>query len=113
MPRQLEGSADLGERVARLAAAAPAKATWRSSGRRGTDSSWPKTTARSAWPRPPARDFAGPRLSTFRDVLGKEAAVERVEHIVQGDRRCLYRISPRRCCSPRRRENTANEDDKP
>jgi predicted ArsR family transcriptional regulator len=33
-------------------------------------------------------------LDLFRRVLGADIAVERVEHIVSGDRRCAYRITP-------------------
>jgi predicted ArsR family transcriptional regulator len=32
-------------------------------------------------------------LATFRDVLGEECRVERVEHILSGARRCAYRIA--------------------
>lgn len=38
--------------------------------------------------------FCRAELRTFEEVL--EADVERVEHIVEGARRCLYRIRPRR-----------------
>ena len=37
--------------------------------------------------------FCRAELDTFREVLGPGASVERTEHIVQGDRRCAYRIS--------------------
>ena len=33
-------------------------------------------------------------LDLFRRVLGPDIGVERVEHIVSGDRRCAYRITP-------------------
>ena len=33
-------------------------------------------------------------LEVFRAVLGTGVVVERVEHIMQGDRRCAYRIQP-------------------
>lgn len=33
-------------------------------------------------------------LEVFRSVLGTSVVVERVEHIMQGDRRCAYRIQP-------------------
>ncbi|WP_416672754.1 helix-turn-helix transcriptional regulator [Egbenema bharatensis] len=32
-------------------------------------------------------------LEVFRSVLGKTVTVERIEHILQGDRRCAYRIT--------------------
>lgn len=31
-------------------------------------------------------------LEMFRTVLGSDVSVERVEHLVQGDRRCAYRV---------------------
>ena len=34
-------------------------------------------------------------LSLFRAVLGDDVSVERVEHILSGDRCCAYRISER------------------
>src|SRR5256885_636838 len=37
--------------------------------------------------------FCRAELETFRAVLGPDASVERTEHIVQGDRRCAYRVS--------------------
>lgn len=37
--------------------------------------------------------FCRAELALFRDVLGPDAAVERVEHIAAGARRCAYRIS--------------------
>jgi predicted ArsR family transcriptional regulator len=32
-------------------------------------------------------------LEVFRTVLGSAVTVERMEHILQGDRRCAYRVS--------------------
>ena len=37
--------------------------------------------------------FCRAELDTFREVLGPDVSVEREEHIVQGDRRCAYRIA--------------------
>jgi predicted ArsR family transcriptional regulator len=37
--------------------------------------------------------FCRAELETFQEVLGPDASVERTEHIVQGDRRCAYRVS--------------------
>lgn len=34
-------------------------------------------------------------LQVFREVLGREVEVERVEHILTGDRRCVYRVARR------------------
>ena len=53
------------------------------------------TTARSARRRRPARDCAvGAR--TVPRSHGPEGAIERTQHILDGDRRCTYRIDPRR-----------------
>lgn len=38
--------------------------------------------------------FCRAELSVFREVLGAEASVERLEHIISGARRCAYRIAP-------------------
>jgi predicted ArsR family transcriptional regulator len=38
--------------------------------------------------------FCQTELNLFRAVLGPNVSVERVEHIVSGDRRCAYRIRP-------------------
>jgi len=40
------------------------------------------------------RGFCDTELDLFRAVLGRNVQVERVEHIVSGDRRCAYRITP-------------------
>lgn len=37
--------------------------------------------------------FCATELELFRSVLGPGVAVDRVEHIVSGDRRCAYRIA--------------------
>ncbi|KZL21530.1 Helix-turn-helix domain protein [Pseudovibrio axinellae] len=37
--------------------------------------------------------FCRSELELFQDVLGKDVQVERVEHILNGDRRCVYRVS--------------------
>lgn len=37
--------------------------------------------------------LCGAELQVFRAVLGAEVTVERVEHILAGDRRCAYRVS--------------------
>jgi predicted ArsR family transcriptional regulator len=39
--------------------------------------------------------FCAVELEVFRAVLGPEVAVERVDHILAGARRCAYRIAPR------------------
>ena len=38
--------------------------------------------------------FCSTELDLFRSVLGTGVQVERVEHIVSGDRRCAYRVTP-------------------
>ncbi len=38
--------------------------------------------------------FCRSELRLFREVLGPDVAVERVEHLLSGDRRCMYRIKP-------------------
>jgi predicted ArsR family transcriptional regulator len=40
------------------------------------------------------KGFCDTELALFRSVLGPDVGVERVEHIVSGDRRCAYRITP-------------------
>jgi len=40
------------------------------------------------------RGFCATELDLFRAVLGPDVTVERAEHIVSGDRRCVYRIAP-------------------
>ena len=39
--------------------------------------------------------FCSTELDLFRSVLGPDVQVERVEHIVSGDQRCAYRVTPR------------------
>jgi predicted ArsR family transcriptional regulator len=38
--------------------------------------------------------FCSTELDLFRAVLGKDVGIERAEHIVSGDRRCVYRVTP-------------------
>lgn len=38
------------------------------------------------------KGFCAAELELFRSVLGPHIAVERLEHIVSGDRRCSYRV---------------------
>jgi ABC-type histidine transport system ATPase subunit len=40
--------------------------------------------------------FCATELDLFRSVLGSDASVERTEHIVSGDRRCVYRVTAKR-----------------
>jgi predicted ArsR family transcriptional regulator len=41
------------------------------------------------------KGFCATELDLFQAVLGPEVLVERVEHIISGDRRCAYRIRPK------------------
>jgi predicted ArsR family transcriptional regulator len=89
----LEGAADLGERVARLAEARTREGYMAESRAEGegyvlVENHCPICVAATA-----CQGFCRAELDTFRDVLGPDASVERAEHIVVGDRRCVYRIS--------------------
>jgi predicted ArsR family transcriptional regulator len=46
--------------------------------------------------------FCATELDLFRSVLGSDASVERTEHIVSGDRRCVYRVTANRHRARRR-----------
>ena len=37
--------------------------------------------------------FCRAEQETFREVLGPDVSVERIEHITAGDRRCVYHIT--------------------
>jgi predicted ArsR family transcriptional regulator len=52
--------------------------------------------------------FCETELELFRSVLGAEISVERVEHIIAGDRRCAYRITPGTKGARSRRTPTEN-----
>jgi predicted ArsR family transcriptional regulator len=41
------------------------------------------------------RGLCDTELNTFKAVLGRDASVTREEHMMNGDRRCVYRISAR------------------
>ena len=89
----LEGAADLGERVARLAEARTREGYMAESWAEGegyvlVENHCPICVAATA-----CQGFCRAELDTFREVLGPDASVERTEHIVAGDRRCVYRIS--------------------
>ncbi|OWK40797.1 helix-turn-helix transcriptional regulator [Fimbriiglobus ruber] len=108
----LDGSADLGEKVARLAQARTREGYMAESQAEGrgyllVENHCPICVAATA-----CQGFCRAELDTFREVLGQDAAVERTEHIVQGDRRCAYRISlnTRSESEPRRRKS---RDEKP
>src|SRR5262245_32550229 len=89
----LEGSADLGERVARLAEARTREGYMAESAAEGqgyilVENHCPICVAATT-----CQGFCRAELETFRAVLGPDASVERAEHIVAGDRRCAYRIA--------------------
>jgi predicted ArsR family transcriptional regulator len=91
----LEGSADLGERVARLAEARTREGYMAEFWPEGAgyvlvENHCPICVAATA-----CQGFCEAELDTFRAVLGPGASVERTEHIVQGQRRCVYRIRPK------------------
>jgi predicted ArsR family transcriptional regulator len=50
--------------------------------------------------------FCATELQLFQSMLGPEVSVERVEHIVSGDRRCAYRIG---CARPESRQTPTAE----
>lgn len=39
--------------------------------------------------------FCRSELQVFQAAIGEQATVERCEHLISGDRRCVYRISPK------------------
>ena len=91
----LAGAGDLGERVERLAAARTREGYMAESRSDGdgyllVENHCPICVAASA-----CQGFCRTELDVFRAVLGPDVSVERTEHIVSGDRRCAYRISPR------------------
>jgi predicted ArsR family transcriptional regulator len=40
--------------------------------------------------------FCSTELDLFRSVLGRGVSVERAEHIIKGDNRCVYRVKPQK-----------------
>ncbi|SDM19234.1 helix-turn-helix transcriptional regulator [Siphonobacter aquaeclarae] len=41
------------------------------------------------------QNFCKAELSVFREALGSDAEVSRVDHLLSGGRRCAYRVSPK------------------
>ena len=39
--------------------------------------------------------FCRSELAIFQTVLGAQASIERIDHLLAGARRCAYRITPR------------------
>jgi len=46
--------------------------------------------------------FCSTELELFQSVLGRGVSVERAEHIIKGDQRCVYRIQPQRSTKPQK-----------
>jgi predicted ArsR family transcriptional regulator len=89
----LEGARTLAARVARLAeirAREGYMAEWRREGGGFLllEHHCPICTAATA-----CQGFCRSELEIFRDALGRDAVVERVEHLLAGARRCAYRIT--------------------
>jgi predicted ArsR family transcriptional regulator len=40
--------------------------------------------------------FCATELDLFRSVLGPGVTIERAEHIISGDHRCVYRVRPQK-----------------
>jgi predicted ArsR family transcriptional regulator len=94
----LEGAADLGERVARLAEARSregymAECRAEGDGYLLIENHCPICVAATA-----CQGFCRSERDVFQQALGDGVSVERTEHIVSGDRRCAYRVSLK--CAP-------------
>jgi len=88
----LEGAADLGERVARLAEARTREGYMAESWTEGAEHVLAENHCPICVAATSCQGFCRAELDTFRAVLGPDTSVERTEHIVAGDRRCVYRI---------------------
>jgi predicted ArsR family transcriptional regulator len=55
--------------------------------------------------------FCSTELELFRSVLGKGVRVDRTEHIIAGDRRCVYQVTP--TASARRTKTSGPRDGRP
>ena len=102
----LQGARSLDARVAALAeirAREGYMAEWRMDGDGFLllENHCPICTAATA-----CQGFCRSELDIFRDVLGADAVVERVEHILAGARRCAYRITR---AVPRKRRGPSKE----
>jgi predicted ArsR family transcriptional regulator len=90
----LAGAADLGERVARLAAARSREGYMAECHAEGdgyllVENHCPICVAAAA-----CQGFCRAERDVFQQVLGSGVSVERTEHILAGGRRCAYRIAP-------------------
>jgi predicted ArsR family transcriptional regulator len=91
----LEGAADLGERVARLAELRTREGYMAESqavdgGYLLIENHCPICAAATA-----CQGFCHAERDVFQRALGEGVSVERTEHIVGGDRRCAYRVAPK------------------
>lgn len=89
---ELDQASDLAGRVARLAALRSAEGYMADWAMEGEDfmlyeNHCPICAAASM-----CQKFCRAELAVFRDVLGPGIEIERIEHIVEGARRCAYRI---------------------
>jgi predicted ArsR family transcriptional regulator len=89
----LEGAADLGERVRRLAEARTregymAECRAAGGGYLLVENHCPICVAATA-----CQGFCRVEREVFQQALGQDVSVERTEHIVAGDRRCAYRVA--------------------
>jgi predicted ArsR family transcriptional regulator len=89
----LKGVTGLGKKVARLAELRTREGYMAEARREGKDFLLVENHCPICVAATTCQGFCRAELQTFRDVLGPEAAVERTEHIVRGDRRCAYRIA--------------------
>jgi predicted ArsR family transcriptional regulator len=89
----LAGSTDLGEKVARLAEARTREGYMAESREEGEGYLLVENHCPICVAAKECQGFCRAELQTFREVLGPGVAVERTEHIVNGDRRCAYRIT--------------------
>jgi predicted ArsR family transcriptional regulator len=92
----MEGATGLEERVARLAEVRRREgymAEWRAEGDAYLliENHCPICAAATA-----CQGFCRSELELFCAALGEDVSVEREEHIVNGDRRCVYRIAAKR-----------------
>ncbi len=106
---RLEGARDLGERVARLAAARTregymAEALPDGDGFLLVENHCPICVAATE-----CQGFCRAERDVFARALGPGVSVERTEHIVAGDRRCAYRIALECVPAPRGRQRKRRE----
>ena len=95
MAKELAGAADLGERVARLAAARTREGYMAESWAEGDEYVLAENHCPICSAATECQGFCRAELETFREVLGPGVEVERGEHILGGSRRCVYNITPK------------------